>query len=196
MAHKYHLDPDRKVDAETTGLGNHHTLFDFETMPRRAASRAVRRATTRALRRTEFYCRSVYVDKKTDLGRTLDERAECVVDGDRKPFAEGMAPLCDSLANVDATGIYADWAVGPAGVFSWGPRREDPTRSAAGPPRLRHHVRDLRDPGRRVRHAPQHDRLRRPTRAPHRRVEGRAATGLVLEGGSSSTTVTGPAPPD
>lgn len=31
MAHKYHL-PDRKIHAETTGLGNHHTLFDFETM--------------------------------------------------------------------------------------------------------------------------------------------------------------------
>lgn len=42
MAHKYDLDPERKVDATTTGLGNHHTLFDFETM-------------------TEYHVRSIFV---------------------------------------------------------------------------------------------------------------------------------------
>ena len=50
MAHKYHLDPDRKVDASAPGLGNHHTLFDFETM-------------------SEYYAKAVYVDGTPEAQR-------------------------------------------------------------------------------------------------------------------------------
>lgn len=128
--------------------------------------------------RSEYYCRAVYVDKKPDsLGGSLDERAECVVDGDRKPFVEGMAPLCASLQDVDGGNIFADWAARPPSPFFNLARGDSPT---AGSSHLRHHVRDLGDPGRRARHAPQHDRLRRPAGAPHRRVEGQASSELTL----------------
>ena len=93
MAHKYHLDPYRKVDASTQGLGNHHTLFDFETM-------------------SEFYVKQVYADKEPDLGQTVDDAVRLVVDQEpcgssRENFVDHMRALTSSF--VDAAVDYAEW---------------------------------------------------------------------------------------
>ena len=94
MAHKYHLDPDRKVDASAPGLGNHHTLFDFETM-------------------SEYYAKAVYVDGTPEvLGETLHPNIELTVDGavrgtTRAAFVDAMAALRAPLSGAAAD--YADW---------------------------------------------------------------------------------------
>ena len=95
MAHKYHLPADRKVDASTQGLGNHHTLFDFETM-------------------SEYYAKVVFVDRRpADLGETLDPAVILRVNGegkgeDRDAFCRVMGELCAPLQHVEPT-MYGDW---------------------------------------------------------------------------------------